>query len=122
MLSLDNIAHSAFQLAPTTLYNAPTTVECQTDMVTSLIVKAEQRGAKSVEATEAAEREWAQLLDEQFQQSLVRHTPSWWTRANVPGAKVQPLTYLGGIMEYEKLCRAAIECDTGLVYKTGGKV
>ncbi|KIW42093.1 uncharacterized protein PV06_05677 [Exophiala oligosperma] len=103
--------------APTTLYNAPTTIECQTDIVTDLIVKTEQRGAKSIETTKIAEQEWAQLLDSQFRQSLVKHTPSWWTRANVPGAKTQPLTYLGGLMEYEKLCLTAIESDTGLVYK-----
>ncbi len=105
-------------LAPTTLYNGPTTVECQSDLVTALIAKVEEKGVRSVETTKAAEQEWAQLLEVQFKQSLVQYTPSWWTRANVPGAKVQPLTYLGGIMEYEKLCRAAIEGDSaGLVYE-----
>lgn len=104
--------------APTTLYNGPTTVECQSDLVTDLITEAEEKGAKWVETTKAAEQEWARLLEIQFKQSLVQYTPSWWTRANVPGAKVQPLTYLGGIMEYEKLCRAAIEGDrAGLMYQ-----
>ncbi|KIW89889.1 uncharacterized protein Z519_09318 [Cladophialophora bantiana CBS 173.52] len=102
---------------PTTLYNAPTTVECQTDLVGRLIMKAEERGAKSIEATEAAEDEWAKLLDAQFQENLVRFTESWWTRANIPGARVQPLTYLGGLSEYEKRCDEAIEHDDGLVYR-----
>ncbi|KIW91699.1 uncharacterized protein Z519_07667 [Cladophialophora bantiana CBS 173.52] len=109
--------------SPTTLYNGPTTVECQSDLVTALIAKAEEKGAKWVETTKAAEEEWARLLEAQFKQSLVQYTPSWWTRANVPGAKVQPLTYLGGIMEYEKLCREAIDGGSaGLVYEPCGKI
>jgi acetone monooxygenase (methyl acetate-forming) len=79
-------------------------------------MKAEDRGAKSIETTEAAEVEWAKLLDCQFKENLVRFTDSWWTRANVPGARVQPLTYLGGLSEYEERCKRAFERDEGLVY------
>ena len=36
-------------------------------------------------------------------------TSSWWTGGNIPGKKAEPLTYIGGIDNYEKQCRATMD-------------
>lgn len=99
------------------MYNAPTIIECQSDLIAGLIAKAEDQGAKTIETTQKAEDEWASILAAQYEQSLGKHTQSWWTRSYAAGGKVQSLSYNGGIMEYEKLCQAVIESNAGLVYK-----
>jgi hypothetical protein len=36
-------------------------------------------------------------------------TSSWWTGGNIPGKKAEPMTYIGGINNYEKQCRATMD-------------
>ncbi len=35
-------------------------------------------------------------------------TNSWWTAGNIPGKKIQMLTYPAGIQMYEQQCRATL--------------
>lgn len=82
-----------------------------------MIAKVENHGAKSIEATRTAEKEWADLIESQAQRTLFRLTDSWWNRGNVPGAKPQSLSFIAGIDEYERLCLEALETGKGFIIK-----
>lgn len=95
--------------APTALSNGPTIIEAQADFVTSAISALEASNAKSFEPQAAAEAEWCAYVDKIARMTLFPATNSWWTGGNVPGKKVQMLTYILGIDQYEKECRERLD-------------
>ncbi|KAJ4990943.1 cyclopentanone -monooxygenase [Stagonosporopsis vannaccii] len=94
--------------APSTLSNGPTLIEAQADLVEQIIEKAELEKVKSVEPTVQGAGDWKQAIEDSTNQTLLKHTESWWTNSNVAGKKKEFLTYLGGIETYEALCKAKI--------------
>ncbi|KAK6364221.1 hypothetical protein LTS17_012392 [Exophiala oligosperma] len=95
--------------APTALSNGPTIIEMQCDFVVSMIEKLEESKAKSVEPTREAEDNWDDMIDKMNKPTLFPLTNSWWTGANIPGKKVQMLTHIGGIDNYELQCRDTLD-------------
>ncbi|EXJ87480.1 hypothetical protein A1O3_04440 [Capronia epimyces CBS 606.96] len=95
--------------APTALSNGPTILECQVDFVVDSIAKLERENIKSIEPLHSAEVEWKQLITTMNDRTLFPFTSSWWTGGNIPGKKAEPMTYIGGIDNYEKQCRATME-------------
>lgn len=77
------------------------------------IQKLEAANAKSIEPTQSAELEWANLLAAMVEPTLLKYAGSWWTGANIPGKKVQIFNYAGGLDSYEKRCREAISTLKG---------
>lgn len=104
-------------LSPTALSNGTTIIESQCDFATAAIEKvlesdrqaAGGRGIKTVEALPEAEDEWADYINEQNAGTLFPLTQSWWTGANIPGKKQQMLTYLNGLVNYEKDIRERLD-------------
>lgn len=82
-------------------------------MITSFIADLEANGARSVTPRADAEAEWVAQVDAMASKTLFPLTNSWWTGANIPGKRVQMLTYIGGIQVYEAQCRAAMEARRG---------
>lgn len=65
--------------------------------------------AKSIEPQADAQAEWCAFVDATARKTLFPFTDSWWTGANIPGKKVQLLTYVMGIEMYEKQCREKLD-------------
>lgn len=74
-----------------------------------MIEKLEAAKAKSIEPTREAEDNWDNMIDEMNKPTLFPLTNSWWTGANIPGKRVQMLTHIGGIDNYEVQCRDTLD-------------
>lgn len=96
-------------LAPTALSNGPTIIEAQADMIMDTIKKLEAENIKSINPTDSAQEEWVDMVDKYSHATLFPLTNSWWTGGNIPGKKVQMLTYVLGIQQYEAQCREKME-------------
>lgn len=99
--------------APTALSNGPTIIESQADMITGFISNLEAAKAKSVNPTVPAQEQWIEMVNNLASMTLLPLTNSWWTGANVPGKKVQNLTYVMGIQQYEATCREVLDSMKG---------
>lgn len=95
--------------APTALSNGPTIIEAQADFVTAAISKLEESNASYMEPQADAEKQWCAYVDAIARKTLFPETNSWWTGGNVPGKKVQMLTYILGLDQYEKECRDRLD-------------
>jgi len=95
--------------APTPLSNGPTIIEAQVETIAEMIAKLEHEKAQVIEAQRSAEEEWKGVLDEMIKYTLIPLTDSWWNASNIPGKKAENMTYVGGVDNYEKQCRATME-------------
>ncbi|KAH6722767.1 cyclopentanone monooxygenase [Leptodontidium sp. MPI-SDFR-AT-0119] len=99
--------------APTAFSNGPVFIESQVDILVDLIKKLSSEGIKSIEALRGAEEQWKQAIQDANDKTLMPLTDSWYMGANIPGKKREQLNYLGGIANYERECRAALETLDG---------
>ncbi|KAF2490632.1 FAD/NAD(P)-binding domain-containing protein [Lophium mytilinum] len=99
--------------SPTALSNGITIIECQCDVVTEIISRLEETGAKSIEAKLEAQEDWKAALNAMNKLTLYPFTSSWWDGGNIPGKKAENMNYVGGIERYEKTCREMIDGWTG---------
>ena len=92
-------------------------------MITDFITSLESAHTKSITPTAAAQDDWVEMVDKINNYTLLPLTNSWWTGANIPGKKVQMLTYVGGIQQYEAQCREMLNNLKGfeVVYEDGKK-
>lgn len=97
------------QSAPTAFTNGPVFLEVQVDVVVDFIQKMRAENIKSIEAQREAEEKWKQAIQDANNKTLLPLTDSWYMGANIPGKPREQLNYLGGINNYEKECRAALE-------------
>ncbi|KJX92210.1 cyclopentanone 1,2-monooxygenase like protein [Zymoseptoria brevis] len=95
--------------APTALSNGPTIIEAQVESIVDMIVKLESEGATKIEAKRSAEEEWKSHLDGMLDHTLFPFTDSWWNGSNIPGKKKENMSYIGGIDNYEKEVRGAMD-------------
>ncbi|KAK1456268.1 cyclopentanone 1,2-monooxygenase [Colletotrichum tamarilloi] len=58
----------------------------------------------SIEPAEESCRSWKRLVTDAFESTLFRDSTAWWTGANVPHKRVEPLVYLGGVQAWRQLC------------------
>lgn len=99
--------------APTAFTNGPVFIESQVDIIIDLLKKLRTYGIRSIEARRDAEERWKQAIQKANNQTLLPLTDSWYMGANIPGKKREQLNYLGGIQEYERECREALETLEG---------
>lgn len=78
-------------------------------MIISFISHLESAKVKSITPTSAAQEQWVEMVDQMSHLTLFPLTNSWWTGGNIPGKKVQMLTYVLGIDKYEAQCRAVLD-------------
>jgi hypothetical protein len=105
--------------APTALSNGPTILECQVDFVVDAIQKLEKESVRSIEPSAEAQSAWCNMISEMAAHTLFPLTNSWWTGGNIPGKKVQMLTYVGGIPKYEQQCRETLNGWKGFEIVSG---
>lgn len=92
-------------------------------MIADFISRLESSKAKSVNPTAPAQDQWVDLVDSLASKTLFPLTNSWWTGGNIPGKKIQMLTYCLGIQQYEATCREALDGLKGFTveYEDGKK-
>ncbi|KAL0571497.1 hypothetical protein V5O48_010462 [Marasmius crinis-equi] len=99
--------------APTAFANGPSCIEVQSQFVTSLISHMKDQTHEVVEASDAAEKEWTVATHDTVNRTLVADTGSVkspYTGSNIPGKKVEPLNFLGGMPAYVE---ALGDCQNG---------
>ncbi|KAF4772709.1 cyclopentanone -monooxygenase [Colletotrichum scovillei] len=89
---------------PNAFTNAPPFIELQVDWVVRLLRRMSQDHLHSIEPSEESCVSWKDLVTEAFESTLFRDSTAWWTGANVPHKRVEPLVYLGGVQPWRQLC------------------
>ncbi|KAL1595007.1 hypothetical protein SLS60_009691 [Paraconiothyrium brasiliense] len=98
--------------------NNPPVAEVTAEFARDLIkkseeVRTEEHGIGVLEALEDAENEWRQQMEDVAEATLFSKTPSWFFGENIPGKKVAPRLYFGGIGRF----RAAIAEEKAYGFK-----
>jgi cyclohexanone monooxygenase len=94
--------------------NIPTCIEENVDWIMAALDRLRADGLSSIEATEDAEREWTQHVQDVAAMTVAgagASVHSWFTGANVEGKKQAVNLYFGGADNYFAACRAAAEND-----------
>ncbi len=83
-------------------------------------------GIETLEPTEEAADTWVEKIRERWEATLLPQgkisisrqrvcctdlSHSWWTGANIPGKKVQPLSWAGGLPSYMQMLDETLEND-----------
>lgn len=83
------------------------------------IQKLEAMNGRAIEARAEAQTEWSELCEKMVEGTLFPLAGSWWTGANVPGKKTQMFNFIGGLNNYEQICRDAVKSSKGFDFTTG---
>ena len=86
--------------APTAFSNGPTCTQVQAKWVAKTIAALNKEGIKRFEAKGEAEDDWARRMNEKWNASLFPQAKSWYQGANIPGKRVEPLNWAGGMPAY----------------------
>lgn len=90
--------------SPSVLSNMIVSIEQHVDWISDCIAWMRERGLATIEATEAAEDEWAAHNEAVAEQTLFPQANSWYIGANVPGKPRTFMAYIGGVDVYRMLC------------------
>ena len=89
--------------SPAAFCNGPSCAESQGDWVVNCLKYLRDNGLVRIEATEAAEQDWAQIMADLAADTLLPQADSWYMGANIPGKPRQLLCYLG-VTDYTERC------------------
>jgi cyclohexanone monooxygenase len=84
--------------------NAIPTIENNVDFIADLIAEADARGARAVEARDAAQSRWVDNVAAIAARTLYMKTKSWYNGANIPGKSSKFMIFLGGVPDYLDAC------------------
>ncbi|KAG5637482.1 hypothetical protein H0H81_004405 [Sphagnurus paluster] len=103
------------------LGNGPSCIEFQCDWIVDCLTYMRARGYTRIEATPDAEASWGAHIEEVAAAGLWHRAKSWYIGANVPGKRVAPLLFTGGLVQYIQLCRESAEAGyAGFVLSARG--
>jgi hypothetical protein len=105
--------------SPTALSNDTTIIEAQIETIVNIVAKLDFEGAKSIEPRQEAEIEWKKSPSEMANHTLFPYTSCCWDGGNIPGKKAVGMTYIAGINQYEKQCRATTNDWSGFEVVVG---
>ncbi|PXY30808.1 flavin-containing monooxygenase [Prauserella flavalba] len=91
--------------SPSVLSNMIVSIEQHVDWIAGLLSHLDANGLSTVEASEAAEKEWGEHVRECGEATLYPKTDSWYMGANVPGKPRVFMAYIGGVGVYREKCR-----------------
>ena len=89
----------------------PLVHEYQVDWMTTLMMTARERGARSVEPLPAAEAAWVERCRAGAAQTLFPQADSWINGANIPGKPKASMFFMEGMAAYMKALDAIVERD-----------
>jgi cyclohexanone monooxygenase len=95
--------------SPSVLGNVVHHIEQHVDFVCGLIDQTERRGAAAVECSLDAEQSWVRHASEVVAGTLYEKAESWYMGANVPGKPRVMMPYVGGILQFRKICNDVAE-------------
>lgn len=95
--------------APTAFSNGPSCVQIQARFLDSLFKMISEKKIDRIEATEDSEEVWTKRCHEEWDGTLFPRAKSWYQGANIPGRKVEPLNWAGGIPAYIKALNTSLE-------------
>jgi cyclohexanone monooxygenase len=91
--------------------NQPPAHEAQVDWIADVITVMRERGIVSIEPTREAQDQWMAMCDEIAAGTLFPRVNSWINGSNIEGKPVTVMFYMGGMGEYMKHLRAALDTD-----------
>jgi len=97
--------------APTAFANGPTCTQIQAEWVDKVVKQLKERGITRFEATREYEEDWGRRMKEKWDNSLFPKAKSWYQGANIPGKKVEPLNWAGGIPAYIETLEKSLDND-----------
>lgn len=92
--------------SPSVLSNMVVSIEQHVEWISELLEYMVGHELTVVEATEDAEREWSDHVQECAEATLFTQTDSWYMGANVPGKPRVFMPYVGGVGPYREKCDA----------------
>jgi cation diffusion facilitator CzcD-associated flavoprotein CzcO len=92
--------------SPPAFANNPTVIEQHVEWITECIDNMRTTGRTIIEATDGAQDQWVDHVNESINATLIPRTNSWWMGDNIPGKPRAVLSYLGpeGFGGYLKKC------------------
>lgn len=90
--------------SPSILANFPVAIEQHVDWIADCMIHMRERGIEEIEALPEPEDEWARMIAEEANKTLLPLTNSWYMGANIPGKPRVFLAYPNGIHAYTEIC------------------
>jgi cation diffusion facilitator CzcD-associated flavoprotein CzcO len=90
--------------SPSLLSNVIASIEHHVDWIADLLLQVDQRGARVIEVSQEAEKQWRLHSDEVAAGTLYPAAATAYTGANVPGKPRVLLPYVGGVGAYRVKC------------------
>lgn len=97
--------------APTAFSNGPSCTQFQAEFLAKFFEKIRDEKIVRAEATKESEDDWTKRMHEKWNESLFPQAKSWYQGANIPGRKVEPLNWAGGMPEYVASMSRSLEND-----------
>ncbi|KIW73294.1 hypothetical protein PV04_01426 [Phialophora macrospora] len=105
--------------APTAFSSGPSCTQFQAEWVEKVFKLIKEKDITRLEPTKESEDDWGKRLTEKWNASLFPMAKSWYQGANIPGRKVEPLNWSGGMVEYVNTLHRSLENDfQGWKYST----
>ena len=95
--------------SPSVLMNMPVAIEQHVDWLADCIEYLGNHGWTRIEATEDAQDEWVEHVNELGEASLYVQANSWYVGANIPGKPRVIMPYTGGQPAYRARCEAVAD-------------
>jgi len=90
--------------APTAFATGPISAETQGAWIVKCIQHMMENGLVSINATEDAEKEWKEHVNEVGGRGLFSQAQSWYYGDNIPGKPREALNYMAGMPVYKEKC------------------
>lgn len=94
--------------APTAFATGPVSAEAQGSWIVNCIKYITENKYKSINATEVAEKEWRDHVNEGAEQGLFKEAHSWYFGDNIPGKPREALNYMAGMPLYKQKCQESV--------------
>jgi cyclohexanone monooxygenase len=94
--------------SPSVLTNVVVSIEQHVEWITELLGYMKKHNQDVIEPTPHAEAHWVEHVNEVADKTLFPLANSWYMGANIPGKPRVFLPYVGGFMNYAKICQDVV--------------
>ncbi|KAH0845740.1 Cyclopentanone 1,2-monooxygenase [Fonsecaea pedrosoi] len=95
--------------SPTAFANGPSNNQFQAEWVDKVLTMCREEGITRIEATREAEDEWSKKANELWYKTLYPKANGWYNGANIPGKRVEPMNWIGGMVPYVAALHNSLE-------------
>ena len=95
--------------APTAFSNGPSCVQFQAQFIEKALQLMQKDNITRFEAKESTEQEWTDKVRHAWDITLFPQAKSWYQGSNIPGKRVEPLNFAGGMPVYTKALDESLE-------------